>query len=198
MELDDLKNKWNEVSEQLEKQQLLTDKLIMELTATKYKKKLKGIAIPELIGAIICFITVGIILFNFEKLDTWYLQFSGVIAVLFLLVAPWFSYQSIKGLNNALDTNIPIKNSLEKFARAKKRFVSLQKFSFYLSFIMFFISLLVAGRIINNIDLIVEKPQVFWYGLPIGFLFTVVFARFVFKKYKKTMLGAEQLLKELD
>lgn len=198
MELDDLKGKWEEVSEQLEKQQLLTDRLIMELTVTKYKKKLRGIAIPEAFGTVICFATVILVLVNFRTLDTWYLQLSGVFAVLFLSIVPVISFKTIKSLNEVVDSKISMKANLERFATAKKRFVSVQKSGFYMSFIMFFISLLLAGKILNNKDLIVENPQMFLYGLPIGFVFTLLFARFVFKKYKKTISGAETLLKELD
>lgn len=198
MELDDLKDKWETMSDQLEKQQLLTDKLIMDLTKEKYNKNISRIKGGELFGSVICGITVLFILFNFEKLDTWYLQASGIVMLLFLIGAPILSFTLLKGFNKVTNTERPMKEGLEQFAKSKKRFVSLQKISFYMSFILFFISTLLAGKLINGIDLVVEQPEVLKYALPIGFLFVVVFSVFVFRKYNKSLYQAEQLLKDLN
>ena len=198
MELDELKGKWETLSEQLEKQQLLTEKLIMDLTKEKYNKKISGIKGAELVGAIICGITVLFILFNFEKLDTWYLQASGVIMLLFLTVAPILSFTVLNEFNKVSNSEKPMKEGLEQFAKSKKRFVSLQKTAFYMSFILFFISTLLAGKLMNGIDLVVEQPEVLKYSLPVGFLFVMLFSVVVFRKYNKSMQQAEQLLKDLN
>ena len=198
MELEELKNKWEDMSNKLEEQKLLTDQLIMELTTEKYKRKIKGIKGAETIGAIICGITILFILFNFKALDIWYLQASGVVMVLFLAAGPIYSFKRMNDLMNAADSKLPVKESLIQFAKAKKRFVSLQKISFYMSFFMFFISLLVAGKLMNGVDLIKEQPETLKYAVPIGFLVVVLFSVFVFRKYSKSMNQAEQLLKDLD
>ena len=198
MELDELKNKWEDMSSKLEEQKLLTDQLIMELTTEKYKRKIRGIKGPETLGAVICGIASLYILFNFKLLDTWYLQVSGVVMLVFLVLAPIYSFRRMKSLMQAADSKLPIKESLIQFTNAKKRFVSLQKISFYMSFFMFFISLLVAGKLMNGIDLIQEQPEALKYAVPFGFLVVMLFSVFVFKKYNKSMNEAEELLKDLD
>lgn len=198
MELDELKDKWESMSNQLEKQQLLTDQLIMDLAKEKYDKKLKGIKGPELIGTVICGITVLLVLFNFQQLDTWYLQLAGLLLVIFLIMAPISSLETLNRLSKVDVSTTPVKESLEQFATSKKRFVNLQKIAFYMSFLMFFLSTLVAAKLMNGIDLIQEQPKALIYALPLGLLFVLVFSIFVFKKYKRSMSQAEELLKELD
>lgn len=198
MDLDEMKDKWEHMSEELEQQKLLTDKLIMELTTEKYKRKIKGIYSAETFGAIVCGLAILFILINLNSLDTWYLQVLAFIAILFFVIMPYGSFKAMKGLYEAGNASTPIKENLEKFARAKKHFVLLQKVSFYLSFFMFFITLIVVAKIINGIDLIQKQPDVLLFAVPVGLLFMGLFSFVVFSKYNKSMDEAEQLLKDLN
>ena len=83
MELEELRNEWQEMSKEIEKQKILTDKLIIDMTEKKYKNKLKSISIPETIGTVICFAAAIYIFINFSLLDTWYMQLSGLFTALF-------------------------------------------------------------------------------------------------------------------
>jgi hypothetical protein len=69
MELDDLKNTWDNQSNK-EEQQNLTSKLIDQMTQEKYNSKINKIAYPEIIGSLICLIAIIYIGINFYKLDS--------------------------------------------------------------------------------------------------------------------------------
>ena len=197
MELEKLRSEWQEMSKEIEKQKILTDKLIIDMTQKKYKNKLKLISIPESIGTVICFAASLYIFINFSKLDNWHLQLSGVFTALFCVVLPILSMRSIFDMQKINMSTSNYKQSLERFAKNKKQFVLIQKASFYLSFILVIVSLPVAAKLMNGKDLFLESKAWLWY-IPFGFLFLYLFSKWVFKHYKKTTQFAEELLKDLE
>ncbi|MFD1293305.1 hypothetical protein ACFQ5N_05600 [Lutibacter holmesii] len=197
MELDELRNEWQQMSIELDKQKILTDKLIIDMTQEKYNNKLKSISIPETIGTLVCFAAAIYIFANFDTLDTWYLQVSGLFTALFCIVLPMLSLRSIFGMQKINISTNNYKQSLEKFAKSKKQFVWIQKVSFYLSFILVIVSLPVSAKFMNGKDLFLESKVWLWY-VPFGFAFLYFFSKWVFKHYKRTTDSAEDLLKELD
>ena len=197
MELEELRNEWQEMSKELGKQKILTDKLIIDMTQEKYNTKLRLISIPETIGTFICFAAAIYIFVNFYKLDTWYMQLSGIFSALFCIVLPILSMRSIFGMQKINMSTSNFKQSLERFAKNKKQFVLIQKVSFYLNFILVIVSLPVVAKLMNGKDLFLESKVWLWY-IPFGFIFLYFFSKWVFKHYKKTTDSAESLLKELD
>lgn len=197
MELEELRSEWQEMSTELKKQKILTDKLIIDMTQKKYNNKLKSISIPETIGSVVCFAAAIYILMNFGEFDTWYIQLSGLFSALFCIVLPIISLRSIFGMQKINMSTSNYKQSLERFAKNKKQFVWIQKVSFYLSFVLVIVSLPVAAKLMNGKDLFLESKVWLWY-IPFGFIFLYIFSKWVFKHYKKTTDSAESLLKELD
>jgi len=197
MELEELRNGWQEMSKEIEKQKILTDKLIIDMTQKKYKNKLNSISIPETIGTVICFAGAFYIFLNFPKLDTWYMQLSGLFTALFCIVLPILSLKSIFGMQKINISTSNYKQSLERFAKNKKRFVLIQKVSFYLNFVLVIVCLPVAAKLMNGKDLFLESKVWLWY-VPFGFLFLYFFSKWVFRHYKKTTQSAEELLKDLE
>ena len=197
MELDELRNEWQEMSIELEKQKILTDQLIIDMTQEKYNSKLKAISIPETIGTLVCFAAAIYIFINFDKLDTWYMQLSGLFTALFCIVLPILSLRSIFGMKKLNISTSNYKQSLERFAKNKKQFVWIQKVSFYLSFVLVIVSLPVVAKLMNGKDLFLESKVWLWY-VPFGFAFLYFFSKWVFRHYKRTTDSAEDLLKELD
>lgn len=197
MELEEMRNEWQEMSKELEKQQLLTDKLIIDMTQEKYNNKLKSISIPETIGSVICLLTAIYIVVNFNKLDVWYLVVCGVFAVGYLIVLPIKSIGSIKKMQQVTIGDKTIEQTLINFSKRKKQFWMVQRIGFYLNFIFIVALLPVAGKIINNKDLFLENKLWYFY-IPFMIVFLLVISKFGLKHYKKTTDSAEKLLKELD
>jgi hypothetical protein len=197
MDLEEMKNTWGEMSNEIDKQKKLTDKLIMMMTQEKYNNTLRRISIPETIGTVICFAMVLLVIFNFEKLDTWYLQLSGLLSVATLIVLPILSLRSIKKMNSINISKNNIKQTMIDFNKGKKQFRSVQKIGFYMSFIILIVSLPVAGKLMNNKDLFLESTIWFWY-VPFGVIGLYFFAKWVFKYYMSSTSEAENILKELD
>ncbi|SNR71402.1 hypothetical protein [Lutibacter flavus] len=197
MELEEMRNEWQEMSKKMERQQLLTDKLIIEMTQEKYKNKLKSISIPETVGTVICFLSAFYILVHFNKLDTWYLVVCGVFSMLYLIILPVKSMRSVKKMQRINISNKSIAQNLIDFARSKKQFWLVQRVGFYLSFIFIITILPISGKLLSNKDLFLENKLWYFY-VPVLIVFMLVFSKWGLKHYKKATQSAENLLKELE
>lgn len=196
MELEEMKSRWEEMSMEIEKQKILTDSLVIKMTRTDYRNKISKILIPEAIGAFVCFGTIIFILINFQKLDKWYLMVCGIISTLILFLLPILSIKTISNIQSVNISDNNYKQSLLEYSKGKIRFVFVQKLSFYLGAILLLVILPVMGQLISGKDLFAATRLWMWYA--IGYPFFYAFSKWVFKRYIRTTVEAESILKELD
>lgn len=188
---------WEEMHQKVNRQNQLTDKLIMDMTKERYLNKLNGISKYESIGAVFCFLIALLLVANFHKLDSTYLMLSGLFSIAFYLILPIFSLNSIarmKRINIAQNNN---KQTLIEFSKARKYFLLVQKMAVYFSFVIVIVSVPVAVKIIDGKDLFMNTGFWYWY-IPIGFLGLFLFSRWGFNCYVSMTNSAERILKELD
>ncbi|MCK8520242.1 hypothetical protein M0D21_01615 [Aquimarina sp. D1M17] len=200
MELEEMQSIWSELSDQLEKQKKLTDKMIIMMTQEKYRKKINKVAYPETIGAIICYSAVAVILFNIQKLDTWYNLLAGVLCVLILIILPMVSLKFLYGIRNIDIANNSFKETLLNYAKRKKRFQKSMKWSYYLGFILMFAIMPVTAKIVNDKDIFlgVNSTWTLVTAIPLAILFFIVFSKWTMKWYSKNVNSAESLIKDLE
>jgi hypothetical protein len=196
MELEEMKNLWEEMSIGIEKQKKITDSLIIKMTRTSYRNKIIKILVPEIIGTFGCFAGAIFILINLQKLGVWYLLACGIISVLILFLLPVLSIKSIRKIRSINISENNYKQSLLEYSKAKIQFVLFQKFSFYLGALLMLTILPVMGQLIAAKDFFTETRLWYWYV--IGFPFFYAFSKWVFKSYIKTTAEAENILKELE
>ena len=196
MELEEMKGLWKNMSEELDRQKLLTDKMVVEMTQQKYRNKLSQISLPETVGTIVCFVMAAYALFNFGKLDTWYLILCGVISISFCIVLPILSLRSIAKMKQIDLGNNSYKDSLIQYAKEKDRFVQIQKAGYYLGFIFSLAVLPVAGKLMRDKDLLLDAKLWIWY-IPLALVFHFLFSKWVWKHYSSIAQGARNLLEEL-
>ncbi len=197
MEIEEMKGLWNEMSQRIDSQKVLTDKLVIQMTKQRYTNKLKAISIPESIGTVVCFASAVYIFMNFGRLDTWYLQLFGFFVIAYSVILPVLSLRSVKKMKNIDIAGNTYKDSLMEFAKSKKQFMFIQKLSYYLSFILVLIILPVFAKLMRNTDIFQESMIWVWYA-PFGILFLYFFSMWVYKGYKKATVSAEEILKELE
>ena len=195
MELEEMKNLWQEMSAEVEKQKKLTDSLIIKMTQMHYKNKLNKILIPEAAGTLIAFAAAIFILTNIEKLNTPLLLGCGIISVLVLVLMPILSINSVLRMKYLNVSANNYKESLLEYSEAKMRFVSIQKLSFVFGSILMVTILPVMCQLVGKPYAL--KTNEIWYSYVIAFPFFFWFARWVFKCYVKSAVGAENILKEL-
>lgn len=196
MELDDLKNTWNNQTDKT-KQQNLTIKIIDQMTQTKYNSKIKRIAYPEIIGSVICLIAALFIGLNFYKLDTTFLQGVGVTSILVLLTLSTVSFLSLRQLKMTNDFNKPYAETLKKFATQKLEFYKLQKINMTLSYLLLVTIIILISKFFNGSD--ITDSIYFWtFSFSFGYIYLLFLSKFVAKFYKNTLTKTEELLLELQ
>ena len=197
MELDELKSSWETLSKKMEKQQQLNSKLIEQMTNQNYKNRLNNIARPEFIGSIICFIMAIALIWNFSTLNTLLLQICGGFSVLFLIVIPVLSLQSIRGLQT-INMSLPTyKNTLKEFAVQKIRFQKFQKLNVSLSFLFILAFAPVSMKLIAGKD--ISQNITLWLTmLPVCVIVLFFVSKWVLRHYNNTLMKAEELLTEIE
>jgi len=198
MELEEMKTLWEEMSLKINKQQLVTNQLIMEITQRKYTKKFSKLFIYESIGTVICIIMAFFILFNIEKLDTWYLLMSGIFVISILLFLPFFTLQSLTKIKHLNMAKYNYKETLVRFEKSKKRLLLLQRGGIVLSFVLALLIIPVLQKITNGKDFFVSMSSFPWITVMGMLVFLFFFARWGYGCYKRITNSAENILKELD
>ena len=198
MELKEMEGLWNEMSLEVEKQKTLTSKLIVEMTKQKFSNKLSKIAVPETVGAVICFLMALFVLVNFNKLDTWYFLISGVFTISYLVLIPLFVLKSIGKMKRINITENNYKQTIQDFAKRKKQFFFLQQLSQFMGVLLIFTSLLLSAKILNDKDLLVEGSEALIWAVPLLLIFLYFFSRWGIKCYRNATKQAENLLSELN
>jgi hypothetical protein len=198
MELDDLKNAWQYIHDQVKQQQNLNAKIIDQMTRTKYNSSLKKIVYPEVIGTIGCLASAAFIGFDFSKLDTVFFQGIGITSILILLALSAISLISIRQLNMTKDVNKTYAETLKEFAVQKIRFNKFQRINFTLCYLLLVTTIVLTPKLFDDKNIIDSNYfWVFLFSISFGYIFLLFFSKWVFKKYNNTLRQAEDLLREL-
>lgn len=197
MELDDLKNDWVSATNQVNKQNTLSPKIITDMTKNKYYSKIKRIKYPELIGGFVCILGLLFIVVNFNKLDTLFLQSIGVLAILILMIMPILSFLSLTKLNSPEKLDRPYVEIIKQFAIQKLQFLKYQKINAFLSYLLLVTIIIILPKFFYGKDITFYKT--FWtFAFSIGYIFLIFFSRWVKKFYSNSLRQAEELLDEIQ
>lgn len=197
MELEEMKTAWQNIDKELQQQKILTNKLIIDMTKERYQNRFSHITTYESIATAICFGAAAYIILNFYKLDTWYFMASGVITIILLITLPIVSLSLLKKLKNVDIKYNTYKESLIQFSTRKEKLLLFQKMTFYLNFALILIILPLAGKLLNNKDIIGDLRLWFLY-LPVMIIFLVFFSRWVYNGYKGITDHAGKILEQIE
>ena len=196
MELDDLKNTWNEMSNQAKEKQNLNLKTFDIMGKKKFNSNLKKILLPEILGSLVSIAAAVFTGFNFYRFGTVAFQLAGVLAILLLVLLPIISLVSIQQLYKAGDMGKSYADTLKEFTLQKIKFCKLQKINITLSYLLLVTVILLSTKLFGT-NHITESKYFFIFSYSFGFIFLMFFAKWVFKGYNKTIKETEKLLNEL-
>jgi len=196
MELDDLKNTWEDISNQVNKKNNLNTQIIDQMTKKKYHSNLKKIAYPEFAGVLVCLMGAIYIGFNFGKLDTYFLQITGAVSILLLLTLSALSLLSLHKFTRNIDLNKSYAETLKDFAVQKLQFHKFQKVNVTLSYLLLVTTIILFSKFFAARD--ITDSKYFWtFSFSLGYIFLLFYSKWVAKYYKNTLRQTEELLKEL-
>jgi len=199
MQLEEMKNLWDEMSLKIDSQQKLTNKLIMEMTQQKFRNRFNTLSLYETSGTVICFLAATFILLNLDKMDTWYLMLCGILSLLILIILPILSLRALFGLKKLNLSKNNYKETLLEFSKRKKNMMLIQQFSVGISIVLMWMVAPVFSMIVNGKDFFMQEHStvllLFYAATTIGVIF---FARWGYGCYKRITASAEKDLKELE
>lgn len=199
MKLEEMQNLWEEMSHKIDSQQQLTDKIIMEMAQQKFKSRFSKLSLYETSGALICFLTVALILFNIDKMNTWYLMLCSILSIVILIVLPILSLKAIYGLKKLNLSKNSYKDTLIEFSKRKKNMMLIQQFSVGISIVLMWMVAPIFSMILNGKDFFMQEHStgllIFYVATTIGVFF---FARWGYGCYKQITASAEKDIKELE
>lgn len=199
MELEKMQSLWQEMSQQIDTQKSLTDKLILEMTQQKYTQKFSKISTYESIGAVICFVAALLILINFDKLDTWYLAACGVITLISILTLPILVLRSLKSIKTITVSKASFKETIIRFSKAKKQLLLIQKLGLYINVMLFLVSIPVASKLIGNKDMFITGASFWKFGfIAVVGILVILVSRWGYRCYQNITNSAENILKEIE
>ncbi|WP_373056342.1 hypothetical protein [Zunongwangia sp. H14] len=196
MELEEMKNLWEGMSDRIEKQERLTKNLIGNVTEEKYHSKLKKIKYSEIIGTIICYLGAIYLIMNFMKIDPLAEKIFAVIAIGLLLTLPIISLSSLNGMQKVKISSKTYLDTLNDFGRRKIRFQKFQKLNVSLGLFLILVAIPVLSAI-KGVDL--SETEHFWIlTFPISIIAFLGFAFWVLRSYNKSLEATEKLLSEIN
>ncbi|MEM7186245.1 MAG: hypothetical protein AAF466_06270 [Bacteroidota bacterium] len=199
MELEEMKMLWQQMSQKLEQQRLVTDQIIIEMTQQKYSNRFNKLYFFESLGTVVCVAIAILILVNFRKLDTWYLVTCGAFVTAFLLVMPLLTLRSLQRIKRLSVSQFSYKEMLVRFEKSKHRVLLLQRGSLILSALLAVLILPVFQKIFKNEDLFQQDIELsLWISVGVMLLFLFFFARWGYRCYQSVTRSAEGILKELE
>lgn len=199
MELEEMKSLWQEMSQKIDKQQLVTDQLIMEMTQQKYSNRFSRLLFFESLGTLVCIAAAVLILINLRQLDTWYLMTCGIFVVGVLLILPFFTLQSLTRIKNIKLSSYSYKETLVKFEKSKSRVLLIQRGGLFLSFMLAVLIIPVFQKIFQGEDFFQQEiGATLWISIGVMLVFLFFFARWGYRCYKSVTRSAESVLKEME
>ena len=197
MELEDLKDYWNSVNKQSEKEQQITSNMINQATRKKYSSMVKRIAYPEITGISFCLFSILFLAINFRNLNTDFLNGVGGVSIILLISLCIISSISLRQFNTTEDMNKPYSETLRKFAVKIFRFHKLQKINFMLCYLLLLTTVILLPKFFSGKD-ITDNKYFLTFSIISGYIFLLFYSTFVLNYYKKTIRQTEELLKELQ
>jgi MFS family permease len=198
MELEEMQAVWSQMSDQLENQKRLTNKLIMEMTEQKFKNRFSTVSSYETIGAVICLGAVVFIVLNIDKINTWYLWICAIVSLVFLIILPVLNIRSIHSIKNINLQKNSYKETFIEYTKKKRNLLLVQKLATVCSIVVMWTTAPVFGTILTGEDFFKQN-----YSLSMLLFFGVVtaavliFALWGYNNYKRITASAEKVIKEL-
>jgi len=195
MDLEEMKSLWQNLSVKVENQDKIQKEMLLEMTKTRFNRKLDGIRIPEMLGTLISLGYVGYLVFNFGRIDLWYNQIFAVVNVLFFIIMPLASMRSIYRMQGLQINHLATAEMLGEFRRAKQHFWRVQQLAVWLSGVIILTLVPVLGDIQDKMDKFVQ-PEFWIIYMPLGLTFLFFFSRYVLGKYRRVTQQLEDILED--
>jgi hypothetical protein len=197
MELEEMKNIWDEMDSNPIKQSGFGLHNISNMSQLKFNENAANFKVGEIMGLFLAYTLAGIIIVNFNLFDDWYLTICGIFLIIYFMVMPLYTIVGIIKMNKIDFAKSSYKEVMEHFYFVKIRLKRAEKISFVASPFLFVSALAIITKLFIDKDLFNMSFQLPLVLLLIfSFFGAIIFNVLVFQKRDKTFQSVEELLKE--
>lgn len=197
MELEKMKAVWAEMSEQLDKQEKMTNEIIIKMAHEKSTSRLNRIMWMESIGMVLAVFFLLYLLFNFQKLNNWLNITGGIGSALILLLSIVMGGLIVQKANRIDVINNSYTQALDHFMQLKKMLRFYKKISIVINVIFPFFLLPVVFTLVLDKDLLTDFSA-FGRSLLICFLLAPIVLYLIIKWYAKNVSQVKDAFEDLE
>ena len=196
MELEELKSKWFELDQQLEKQKVLTSEMILKMARHRSNSIFNPIVTFEKLGIAISSVMLVYIFSNFGKLNDW-LSLAGAVSTIIILIAGLV--MSVILIKRIQEVDI-VKNDYKETLLDVNR---IKKFQYYSKWVSAFLAPILALSILPTLastwfdKTLLYDLEEYWESLIPGLLVIPVIWYFIGRFYAKKLMELNELLEDL-
>lgn len=198
MELEELKQNWDELSLEVEKQKKLTKGLVLQMAHQKLKSGIKPLIYLEGIGGLTFgIVLLAFVLLNFHKLDSNILKICGLGSIFIFTVSMYFSVMFINNSRKVDLLNNSIANTKLAFEKMEHFLIQSKKYTVWLAPLIVIFFLPVTLKLVADVDPF-EKVDKLGMGLLASLILAIPVLFLLFKFYKNRMQKAKEGMNDLN
>ncbi|PHN00865.1 hypothetical protein [Flavilitoribacter nigricans] len=196
MELEQMKAVWSEMSARLDRQQEVTDRMILKMAHERSSSRLGRIILMEGIGMVFTIAVLGLLLVRFHELDNWLTITGGVVTALILLLSIVMGGRIIRHARRIDLAKNSYQQTLEDFGALKSLLGLYKKLSIRINLIMPFFLLPVVFQLFLGKDLLQDFAAYGWALLTCG-LVTPPLLYLIIRYYRRNMRQVSKAIGEI-
>ena len=198
MSIDEMKDTWRQITERVERQERLTNEIILQLTNKKSKNNLWRILTFEVFGVMWLFAFIIYMLINLRHFNTPLLLLSCTVSIIISIVAILMSGYFIKKATNIDIVKKSYTQTLLDFAVAKKAYHQNKTFYFPLGIALIIFVSPSIFKLTRNADILSQVPMdvILLYIFGGSILYTIL-ATIHIKFFNQQLREIDELLKEI-
>lgn len=197
MELEQMKAIWSDMSTRLDRQQKVTDHLILKMAHEKSSSRLSRIIAAESVGIVFTGVLLILLISRFDQLDNWLTTTGGIVTALIFLISILMGgriIQQARKINLATHT---YQQNLANFTSLKKTLGFYKRLNIIINILMPFFLLPVVFKLFLGKDLLQDFASYGWSLLLAG-LITPVALYLIIRYYRRNMSQVSKAIRETE
>lgn len=197
MELEQMKAIWSDMSTRLDRQQQLTDELILKMAQERSNSRLSRIIRMEGIGAIFSAVILGLLLFHFHRLDNWLNITGGIVTALVLLLSIIMGRRIIQQARKINLLENTYQQTLNDFEALKNLLGFYKKLSIAINIVLPFFMMPVIFKLMLGKDLL-EDFASYGRSLLLFGLITPPVLYLIIRYYRKNISQLSRIIRDAE
>jgi len=197
MNLEEIKNTWDEMSDIRSHDTFLDEESIRRITHEKSSSRLRRIIFFESLGMVMAVGMIVYLLLNFHKLDNWLNLLGGYGTLAILIISIGLGIKLIREASSINISKNTYKKTLDDFARFKKSLGFYKRISILINVVFPFLLLPVFSTLWLEKNLLEDLVE-FGTGLILSFLLIPILFYFIIRFYKSNISKVSKAFKDLE